>query len=169
MQRKLVLGVGFECFLAWFRDVIRAISSNEAAVGALSSRLVPDAATLSSSDKTKLALIAAAGAVGLGTILYAGTQAGNKTATTANTAADNQTYPAKVRDRLMRTYGYFAGGIALTAAAATAFARNEAVVSFAVRRPYVFLIGSAVAGIGSMMGIYASKNQNVKRGFWLVR
>jgi len=87
--------------------------------------------------------------------------------TTTGVVPDASTYPLAVRERLMRTYGYFAGGIALTAAAATVFARNEAVVSFAASRPMAFLIGGAVVGIGSLIGIHMAKNKTLKRSLWV--
>lgn len=138
-----------------------------------------------------MALIATAGAVGLGTILYTGrskTDASVRSFVRLSTrvrptralmcvlcfvffsflqGSDSSMYPTIVRDRMFATYGYFASGIAITAASAVACAQSPRLVGFAAQRPIAFVIGGAVVTIGSMLGMYMTKNKTVKQGLWL--
>ena len=46
-------------------------------------------------------------------------------------------WPAEVRHRISVTYGYFASGLAVTAAAAYGAMRVESVMRFLVNRPFM--------------------------------
>jgi len=50
-------------------------------------------------------------------------------------------WPAEVRHRINVTYGYFASGLAVTAAAAYGAMRVESVMRFLVNRPFMVSYG----------------------------
>ncbi|XP_065919020.1 growth hormone-inducible transmembrane protein-like [Dysidea avara] len=65
-------------------------------------------------------------------------------------------WPAEVRHRISVTYGYFASGLAVTAAAAYGAMRVESVMRFLVNRPFMSLGVFLVGTLGSSMICHAT-------------
>lgn len=72
----------------------------------------------------------------------------------------------EARWRVSKTYGYFAGGLGLTAAAAVGAFSTPAVMAFAAARPLVFVLGGAAVSIGSMIGMHVAPEGAPQHALW---
>lgn len=123
-----------------------------------------NASGMSSMSKNEVMMrvgIGAAAAVGVVGVCTMGEAAADKAAM----------WPAYVSQRVSATYGYFAGGIAMTAASATMLFKTGALNGVMQRSPMVFAIGGAVVAMGSAyltMSIDIHTNKPMKMASWLL-
>jgi len=89
---------------------------------------------------------------------------------TAEGAADKSAmWPDYVKQRVSSTYGYFAGGLALTAGSTVMLFKTGALNNFMASSPMIFAFGSLAAFIGAMMmtrSIDIHENKPLKLVSW---
>jgi FtsH-binding integral membrane protein len=107
-----------------------------------------------------LAIAAAAGLGVLGLGLAGGMIASGAPVGTTVTQYRDDLWPQYVRDRVGSTFVAFGSGLGMTAAAAFVAHRQGTVYRLMLQRPGMFLAGSLVATIGSMLVTHATPKEN---------